>query len=360
MKNVKEHRILNYMKSKRTIIPHSKPTISKADSQAVARVVSSGMIAQGENVAAFEKAVARYIGVKGGVATSSGTAALHLALLALGVGKGDEVLIPTYVCTALLNAVKYTGATPRLVDVNWCDGNISAREAKKRLMKKTKAIIVPHMFGMLTNLTELKKLGVPIIEDLAQSIGAHYNGRRVGSFGDLAICSFYATKMMTTGEGGMVLSNKTAMLEKVRAMRDYDNKSSYALRFNYKMTDFQAVLGMQQLKKLNSFIKRRRAIAQLYDKGFKGKNVELPRRREGREAVYFRYVIKVPGRAAGIIKKLRAQGIDAAAPVFRPLHSYLGLKGFPVADKLMTHAISLPIYPSLTNKEVKKILSTLK
>jgi dTDP-4-amino-4,6-dideoxygalactose transaminase len=348
------------MKSKRTIIPHSKPTITPSDSHAVARIVTSGMIAQGECVAAFERAVARYIDVKDGVATSSGTAALHLALLALGVGKGDNVLIPTYVCTALLNAVKYTGATPRLVDVNWCDGNISAREAKKRLTKRTKAIIVPYVFGMIANLPELKKLGVPIIEDLAQSIGARFNGRRVGTFGDLAICSFYATKMMTTGEGGMVLSNKPALLAKVRDLRDYDNKSSFALRFNYKMTDFQAALGIEQVKKLNSFIKRRREIARLYDNGFKELNVELPRRREGRQAVYFRYVIKVPGRAAGIIKKLKTQGIHVAAPVFKPLHSYLGLKGCPVADKLMKHAISLPIYPSLTNKKVKKIIATLR
>jgi dTDP-4-amino-4,6-dideoxygalactose transaminase len=216
------------------------------------------------------------------------------------------------------------------------------------------------MFGMIANLTDLKRLGVPIIEDLAQSIGARYNGRRVGTFGDLAICSFYATKMMTTGEGGMVLSNKAALLEKVGDLRDYDNKNLNALRFNYKMTDLQAAFGMQQLKQLNNFIKRRRVIAQLYDKGFAGANVELPRWREGREAVYFRYVIKTPKNAAVIIKKLKARGIHAAAPVFKPLHSYLKQKGFPVADKLMKRAVSLPIYPRLTDEEVKKIIIVVK
>ena len=345
------------MRSKKTIIPHSKPTISKAEYAAVEHVIRSAMLSQGSCVAAFERAVAKYIGVKGAVATSSGTAALHLALSALGVGIGDEVLIPTYVCTALLNAVNYTGATPRLVDVNWCDGNINAREAKKRLTKKTKAIIVPHMFGMPANLSEFKKLGVPLIEDIAQSIGAKYNGRRVGTFGDIAICSFYATKMMTTGEGGMVVSNQRSLLGKVKDMREYDHKNSYLLRFNYKMTDLQAALGIEQLKKLQSFIRRRHEIAALYDKAFKNSTIEVPRKREGREEVYFRYVIKVPGRAQAVIKELKQQGINGAAPVFKPLHAYLHEKGFPVAEKLMRHAVSLPIYPRLRDKEIKKIIS---
>ncbi|MBN1493685.1 MAG: DegT/DnrJ/EryC1/StrS aminotransferase family protein [Candidatus Omnitrophica bacterium] len=350
---------------KHNIIPHSKPTISKKECIVAAKVIASGMLAQGKYVKSFESAVANYIGVKDGVATSSGTAALHLALLALGVGRGDEVLIPTYVCTALLNAIKYVDATLKLVDVNWCDGNINAREAKKRVTKKTKAIIVPHMFGMPANITELKKLGVPIIEDLAQSIGATFNGKKVGTFGDIAICSFYATKMMTTGEGGMVLSNSRAMLNKIRDLRDYDNKISYALRFNYKMTDIQAVLGIEQLKQLNNFIKRRRMIARMYDQQL-GTDTgicpqcELPRRRKGRGNVYFRYVIKVSGSAVSIIKKLRAQGIYAASPIFKPLHSYLQQKGFPIADKLMQHAISLPIYPSLTDKGSKRIISAVK
>ena len=218
---------------------------------------------QGKKVLEFEAKVSRYLGVKAGVAVNSGTSALHLALLALNIGPGDEVMVPSFVCSALLNAVSYTGASARIVDVKADDFNISPVEVKKKLNKKVKAIIVPHMFGYPADLKELLSFGVPVIEDCAQSIGADYRGRKAGSFGVLSICSFYATKVMTTGEGGMVLSNQTKILDRIRDLRQYDHALNFQTRYNYKMTDFQAALGLSQLQRLPEFIKRRKQIAQI-------------------------------------------------------------------------------------------------
>ena len=184
------------------IIPHSKPSLGLKEVAALMRVMQSGQIAQGTAVDVFEKELAQITGVKGAVAVSSGTAALHLGLLALGIGKGDEVLLPSYVCTALLNAIHYTHATPRLVDIHPDSFNIDASMVKKSLSKRSKAIIVPHLFGLPADLDDLLAMGVPVIEDCAHALGMSYHGKTVGGFGVFSFASFYATKLITTGEGG--------------------------------------------------------------------------------------------------------------------------------------------------------------
>ena len=341
-------------------ISHSKPTIDAKDAKVVADVIRSGQLAQGVKVAEFEKKLRRFICAHGAVATSSGTAALHLGLRSLGVGKGDEVIIPTYVCTALLNAVMYTGARPRLADVNEDDYNISIGDVAKKINKKTKAIIVPHMFGQPADINELLKFKIPLIEDCAQSVGALYKGKPVGSFGILSIFSFYATKILTTGEGGMVVSKNNALLRKVRDLRDYDNKNDYKVRFNCKMTDFQAALGIHQLRKLKTFIARRKKIAKIYNKELSDIGIELSLASRGQDHIYFRYIIKVKKNRTKLIKSLKKKGISCTSPVYKPLHRYLKMKGFPVADKLMKQAVSIPIYPLLRDKEIKYIISEIK
>ncbi|MFA4932791.1 MAG: DegT/DnrJ/EryC1/StrS aminotransferase family protein, partial [Caldisericia bacterium] len=189
------------------MIPHSKPTLDQRDYNAVLRVLQSGQISQGEYVKRFEANLSEFVGVKGGVATNSGTSALHLALLALEVGKGDEIILPSYVCTALLNAINYVGATPVLVDIEPDSFNLDAKRVKESLTEKTKAIIVPHLFGLPADMEELQSFGIPLIEDCAQALGATYKGKQAGSFGALSIFSFYATKVIASGEGGMVLSD---------------------------------------------------------------------------------------------------------------------------------------------------------
>ena len=352
------------------MINHSKPTIDEADIQAVAEVLRSGHIAEGEVVKKFEAEFSRFIDVRHSLATNSGTSALHLALLALGLGEGDEVIVPSYVCTAVLNAISYTGAGARVADIKTDDFNLDVDDAKRKINQKTKAIALPHMFGAPADIDEVLGLGVPVIEDCAQSIGATYKGKRVGSFGALSIFSFYATKMMATGEGGMLLTNSDSLFERARDLRDFDERDNYILRYNYKMTDAQAALGLSQLARLPSFIERRCEIARAYSRmqtegisshiGTVG-HIGLPVPKPDREMVFYRYVIKVEGAVEEYTGRLRKEGIEAKRPVYRPLHSYLGLdsRDFPGSEETWRRALSIPIYPSLSDDEVEFILKAV-
>jgi len=338
-----------------SVIPHSRPTLAAEDIRAVTDVVRSGHLAQGEQVRRFEDAVARFLGRRGGVATSSGTSALHLALLALGVGAGDEVLVPSYTCVALLHAIQYVGATPRIADVDPGDYNLSPRAARRHITPRTRAVIVPHMFGAPADLDAIVSWGIPVIEDCAQALGATYRGRPAGSFGVLTVCSFYATKVITTGEGGMVLSDSDPLLRRIRDLRDYDGRSSLALRFNYKMTDMQAALGLSQLERLEGFLARRQALAARYAAALRRLPVRLPEATPDRTHIFYRYVIGVQD-AAGLARRLRTSGIEAKAPVARPLHQLLGLTGYPGAEDAARHAVSIPLYPSLCDADADAVL----
>jgi dTDP-4-amino-4,6-dideoxygalactose transaminase len=338
------------------IIPHSRPTIDQSDIQAVSDVLASGHIAQGEKVKEFEKAVAEFVGVKYAVACSSGTSALHLALLSLGLGKGDEVIMPSYVCASPYLATAHTGGVPKIADIDVEDLNISAETVKPLISRKTKAIIVPHMFGNPAEINELLDLGVPVIEDCAQSLGAEYHGRRVGSFGGLSMFSFYATKMITTGEGGMVLIDDHDLYAKVVEMRDYDNKPLNPLRYNYKMTDFQAALGLSQMSRLSAFIERRRNLASLYSARLAKYGVRAQKHRQG--SVFYRYVILIDD-LLSVQKRFKEAGLMCEKPVFRPLNKSSSVDECPNCDWAFEHALSVPIYPSLTDEEVNYILETL-
>jgi dTDP-4-amino-4,6-dideoxygalactose transaminase len=341
------------------MIPHSKPLIDQEDIAAVSEVLASGNIAQGVKVNEFEQAVSKFVGAKFGVACSSGTSALHLALISIGVGPGDEVIMPSYVCSSPYFAALHAGAVPKLADINFLDFNISVESIREQLSEKTKAIIVPHMFGAPAEIDELLALGVPIVEDCAQSLGAQYKGQQVGSFGTVSAFSFYATKMITTGEGGMVLTNEPEFYSKLFKCRDYDKKSLSSTKYNYKMTDFQAALGLSQLKKLRHFIERRRQIAYTYDMSFSDCNIELPLDNPSKKSVYFRYVIKVSNRD-WVQQEAKNSGLICEKPVFRSLHTYLGLQGYPNSDRATEKSLSIPIYPSLTNDEIEKITQTLR
>ena len=389
------------------MIPHSRPTLSEKEVEAVSAVIRSGYIAQGEHVARFEKAFAGYVGVRYAVATSSGTAALVLALRALGVGAGDGVAMPSYVCSALLHATAMVDAEPVLVDIEDVGFNMDPNDLRTRLtgglrskvqgprspMSRPrtldvgrwtldpKAVILPHMFGTPATVESVQRIGLPVIEDGAMAVGAMYNGRRVGAWGVLSIFSFYATKMMTTGEGGMVVTDREDLAEKVRDIREYDNKQTHRTRFNFKMTDMQAAMGMVQLRKLDGFIRRRQAIAQTYNQAFGNLDVDLlyvpPVQRLNvstfersnvfvkpeDNSVFFRYVLQLRrGDVGAFITRLREMGIGAARPVFRPLHQYLGLPGeaFPNTERAFARTLSLPIYPTLSDEEVDQIVEGVK
>jgi perosamine synthetase len=342
-------------------IHHSKPTFSKKDPGLFRSIFESSQIASAKIVGGFEKRFSSYIGCKGAVATNSGTSALHLALLALDIKKGDEVILPSYVCVSILDAVNYTGARPVLVDVDYNTFNISLEDARRKLTKKTKAVITPHMFGLPCDISGFLRLGIPIIEDCAQSLGARYKNRPTGSFGLMATFSFYATKLITTGYGGMIVSDSTRLLDRIRDLNEPDKRRDYKVRYNYKMSDLQAALGIGQLERYRYFIKKRRKIAKAYDRGLSYCDIKLPVKENNKEHVFYRYVIK--SEDAGIIKRhLKKNNIEVASPVYRPLHSYLSMdkRNFPNAERLYKEAVSLPIYPALKKKEASKIIRVLR
>jgi dTDP-4-amino-4,6-dideoxygalactose transaminase len=293
---------------------------------------------------------------------SSGTAALHLALLALGVGVGDEVILPTLVCAAPLHAVLATGARPRLADCDPATANLDVAAVRRALRRRTRAIVVPHAFGLPADLAELCALGPPVIEDCAQALGAAYRGRPAGALGDICILSFYATKMLAAGEGGMVLSNRRRVVHRVRDLRGYDERETFRPRFNYKMTDLAAALGLCQLGRLDGFLARRRALAAVYDRALAGAPVGLPPRPPDREHALHRYVVRVRhrGGAGPVLSALAARGIAARRPIFRPLHALLRAAGFPGGTDAWRTMVSLPIYPSLPAAQARRVARALR
>ncbi|TKB68352.1 MAG: DegT/DnrJ/EryC1/StrS family aminotransferase [Nitrospira sp.] len=349
-----------------TMIPHSRPAIDQEALRVVVDVLSSRHIAQGACVERFEHEMAAYFGLQGGVAVSSGTAALELALRALKIGAGDEVIMPSYVCAAPWLATQRVGAQATLVDIDPDTFNIDPFAAGLAITEKTRAIIVPHLFGLPADLAALEKLGVPLIEDCAQTLGAMEQGRSVGTVGRLTVCSFYATKLLCAGEGGMVLSDDASLLERVRSLREYDGAPVLdPSSFNFKLTDLQAALGLSQLGRLSAFHERRQFLAATYREILSSKTVICPNVPPGRTHGYYRFVIRVPSMQAkpdglmNLIGQLEQQGIHCRKPVFRPLHRYLDMPGFPRSDEADRTALSIPLYPDLTGDEVGQIVQSL-
>ncbi len=350
-----------------TMVPHSRPSIETDEFQAAIDVLRSRRLAQGGMVEQFERGMAAYLGLAGGVAISSGTAALEVALRALGIGPGDEVVLPSYVCAAPLLAIQRVGAMPRVVDIDLETFGIDPAAARQALTSKTKAMIIPHLFGLPADLTTLERLGVPIIEDCAQTLGATEQGRAVGSVGLLTICSFYATKLLCTGEGGMVLSRDESLLERVRMLREYDEAPS--LRpgaTNVKMTDLQAAIGLAQLNRLAFFFERRHALADEYRAMLNGTGLVQPIVPAGRTHVYYRFVVRMPDLhdqvdgISRVIARFEGRGVQCRKPVFRSLHRYLNLDGFPAAEEAECTALSIPLFPSLTDENVAQVHMALR
>jgi perosamine synthetase len=336
-------------------IPHSRPTLGEAEAAAAREAVLSGQVSAGPRTALLEAALAERVGVAGAVATSSGTAALYVALKALGVGPGDEVLVPSFVCSALLHAVRAAGAVPMVCDIG-DDFNLSPASARERRTERTAAIIVPHLFGAPAEVEALASLGPPMIEDCAQAVGAEIDGRACGAFGAAAVFSFYATKMLAAGEGGAVASDDVALLAAARDRIEYDHKPDDAGRFNLKFNDIAAAVAGVQLKRLDEFIARRLELAAFYTRELgEVPQIKLP---EPAGSVYYRYVIRTDD-PAGCIAELRADGIVAERPVGWPLHRLVPSVECPGADRAWAEAVSLPIYPSLTDAEAGRVVKAL-
>jgi len=338
-------------------IPHSMPTLGKAEAEAVAAVIASGQIAQGPVVQRFEKAFAAFCGSTYAAAIGSGTVALQLSLRALGVEPGNDVIVPSFVCAAILNAVAGIGATPVLADIDPATYNIDPVDVARRMTGRTRAIIAPHMFGLPADMKKLLRLGVPVIEDGAQALGASLDGRMVGSMGTAGVFSFYATKVITTGEGGMVVSGSRRLIDAVKDIRSYDRKRSFKVRGNWKMTDMQAAMGLVQLQRLPGFVARRREIARSYDLALRRVGLTPPEETNGR--IYYRYIVNSPKRVAAVIRHMKSLNVVCARPVFRPLHRLLHLEGYAMTEKAWRSGLSLPIYPCLSDEGVKTVAHAL-
>lgn len=353
------------------VIPHNRPTIGDEEINAVSDTLGNLELTVGTKVEEFEKVFAEYISINA-VATSSGTSALHLALIAIDISKGDEVIVPSYTCIAVALPVLYQQARPILADVS-DDYNISVEDVKTRITEKTKAVIVPHMFGYPADLDEIKDVcaenDIYLVEDCAQAIDATFHNKEVGTIGDISIFSFYATKMMTTIQGGMICTNNSDWAQILKDLRYHDQCRSLEdtdprLKYSYMMSDVGAAMGIIQLKKLEYFIKCRREIASIYRERLSDMVVH-PLESEEKKHVYSRYVIRTSYKPSVLIEKMRERNIICERMYVPPLHRRTLLREFnvntrfPKTDEILDSAISLPIYPSLRDEEVEYVADTL-
>ena len=345
-------------------ISHSRPALGENELEALREVVASGMIAQGPRVKQFESAVADFLRPEGqdsldGVAVSSGTAALYTTLRALGIGAGDEVLLPAFVCASVLQAVRTAGATPRFVDCDPATFNMDPADARRKIGERTGAIIVAHLFGLPADLESILDLGPPVIEDCAQTLGALCNGRPVGTLAEVSICSFYATKLLAAGEGGMVLSSSADILDRVRRLRDCDRPASGEWAFNFKMSDLHAAVGLVQLEHLSERLARRKSLAQRYRVGLEKLPVGLPARPDDREHQYFRFVVS-SGTVSlrPLLARCEELGLACRRPVgYLPEPVCAELDNLPGCRQVWRTACSIPLYPALADDEVDLVLS---
>jgi perosamine synthetase len=328
---------------RQAVIPHSRPWLTKADHEALDASLDSVMVADGDLSRKLEAAAAKYLGQAGGVATPDGTTALFLALRALNVGPSDDVVIPTYVCEAVAQAVRWTGATPVLCDVgdDWC---VNADTVRLALTKRTRAVVVVHTFGIVAEVRPIAELGLPVIEDLAQAFGASSQDGPAGAFGDLSIASFHATKCLTTGEGGMAFTRDQRMLARLRALK----RSAHRL----PLSNLQAALGLSQLRRYGEFLSRRARIAERYCRAIPDRL--LPTKAVLERTIHFRFPVRVEGDVESLMAAFESRDVLAKRGVDALLHEEAGT--FAGAESAFEHTLSLPIHPSMSAEEVGRVV----
>ncbi len=358
------------------MIKLAQPTIEEDEQRAVLEVLVSGQLAQGPRVAAFEATFAGYVGVRHAVAVNSGTAALHLALLARGIGPGDEVIVPAFSFAATANTVLHAGARPVFVDVRDDDFGIDTGAISAAITPRTKAIVPVHLYGQMCEIEAVAEIcgahGLAMIEDAAQAAGAAFGDERAGSW-DTGAFSFYATKNLQTGEGGMITTNDDAVAGRARMLRSQGESTRYVTEeagYNYRMTEVAAAIGGAQLPKLDARNAARRANAARLTKLLSpNERILLPKEIRGRHHVWHQYTIRVAaGREArdALQSRLRERGIESAvfypAPIHQqPLYQRLGYGGvsMPVAERLAGEVLSLPVHPALSRDDVETIAAAV-
>jgi perosamine synthetase len=359
------------------VIPVFAPWLSENVRRYVLDCVDSGWISSlGHYVSRFEAEFAQFCEARHGIATSNGTTALHLALATVGIGPGDEVLVPDLTFVATANVVRYTGATPVLVDADPRTWTLDPDDCRRKLTARTRAIIPVHIYGHPADLDPLLALAaahrLTVIEDAAEAHGARYKGRRVGALGQIGAFSFYGNKIITTGEGGMVVTNDAELAERARFLRDHamDTGRRYyhpEIGFNYRMTNIQAAIGCAQLEQAEAILARRKTLATTYASELAGiPGLVPPPAETWAENVYWMYSVLVDP-AAGVDREavregLRARGVDSR-PFFVPLHElppYASSAPFPVATRLGRTGINLPSGTGLTTEEIATVARALR
>jgi perosamine synthetase len=359
------------------MIPVFAPWLSENVRRYVLDCVDSGWISSlGRYVQRFERDFAAFCEASHAVATSNGTTALHLCLVTLGIGPGDEVLVPDLTFVSTANVVRYTGATPVLVDAEPQTWGMDPADARAKLTPRTRAIIPVHLYGHPVDMDPLLALatahGLDIVEDAAEAHGARYRGRRVGALGRIGAFSFYGNKIITTGEGGMLVTNEPALAERAAFLRDHamDPKRRYyhpEVGFNYRMTNIQAAIGCAQLEQAEAILTRRKEIAATYEEGLAGvAGLTRPPAQPWAENVYWMYSVLVEP-AFGLHRDavqagLRERGIDSR-PFFVPLHElppYRQDAPFPVATALAAKGLNLPSGTGLRSDEIAQVCDALR
>ncbi len=368
----------------RDMISINQPSMGKEEIEAVVEVLKSGILTEksgrGPRVLQFEKEFARFVGAKHAIAVSSGTAALHSALLAAGIQPGDEVVIPSFTFSATAGAVVLAGGRPAFADIDADTYSITRETIEAALTHGTKAIMPVDMYGLCADMDAIMELarnrGVVVIEDAAQAHGAEYNGRRVGSIGDATCFSFYPGKNMTTGEGGMVTTNDDDLAEQVRMIRTHGEERPYWVArqgHNYRMPEISAAIGAAQLKKLPGFLQERRKNAEyLIEKlGVLGKLV-MPKEPPGRKHAWYLFTARLRGANAGkrnkLVEKLRSRNIGASVYYESPVHMlpyYRDLQSprrsaLPETERACRQVFSLPVHPHLRTSELQYVVDTVK
>lgn len=356
------------------MIPIAKPFIGDEEIKEVEAVLRSGFIAQGPKVAEFEEKFTEYIGTRHAIATSSGTTALHVAVLCAGIGKGDEVITTPFSFAATANSVLYTGAKPVFVDIDPKTYNINPEKIEEAVTDKTKAIMPVHLYGQPADMDPICKIAedhdLKVIEDAAQAHGAIYHGRKAGSIGDMGCFSFYPTKNITTGEGGMITTDNDAFDKKARALRAHGESERYehvALGYNFRMTDIAAAIGVVQLKKLEEFDEKRIENAEYLTEHINTiKGIKPPYVAENVRHVFHQYTIRVEdGKRDELREFLNNEGIGTGVhyprPIFRQkLYEDLGYKAdCPEAEKAAAEVLSIPVNPTLSAEDFGKIVAVL-
>lgn len=359
------------------MIPIAEPSLGEEELKNVTEAVKSGWIgSKGKFITEFEEKFARYCGVKYGIATSNGTVALHLALTALGIKKGDEVIVPTLTFIATANAVRYTGAKPAFVDSHlgyWC---IDPEKIEEKITLRTRAIMPVHLYGHPCDMDPImeiaKKCNLYVIEDVAEAHGAEYKSQQVGSFGDISCFSFYGNKIITTGEGGMCLTNNKELAERMRILRDHgmNPKKRYwhdIIGFNYRMTNLQAAVGVAQLTKMSQLIDKKRQIASWYKEGLRDladqKMITVHPEMRWAKCVYWMYSILIEDKFGinrdELIRVLEKRGVETR-PFFYPIHIMSPYKAddanLDLAKSISLRGLNFPSSPTLEKNKVNYII----